>query len=157
MILNRLYYITALLAFLLLSNCKPEKYEHETKIFEAYMNANFSTSIEQNEHYYLLANSFVCKGGISSYLAYTDSLISTNCKNITLVSTLDYSSSESLSSKVNLLKDSTGQLDYENLELNNLTLFYTKKGKIVNISYFTTSNQNEYRAALRKIITSSDE
>ena len=132
--------------------CKPYKYEKETNTFRTYLTDNFSKDIEVKKHYYLLNNSYVCGSCMSSFLTIMDTSINTNNKNITLITTLKFNINKSLSNKIKLLKDNEGQLNYENLNLNNLTLFYTERKRIVKISYFLVGDENKFRMELNKIL-----
>jgi len=153
MIFNRQYNILIIAVIVsFLFGCKPDKYENETKILKSYLNDNFSRDIETNKHYYLLSNSYVCKGCISNFLTIIDSLLDSSNKNITFITTVNYDITEKLSGKINLLKDNNGQLNYENLDLNNLTLIYTEKRRIINKSNFLVDSENEFKMEFKKIL-----
>ena len=144
--------ITAILTIAFLVSYSCSNYKKETKIFETYLNDNFNKSIEQHRHCYLLSNSYVCKNCISYYLAILDSsLMNASNKNITIITTLELPGLERLKSKTNFLKDNLGQLNYENLNLNNLTIFSTENGKIVDIIYLPLDKEKENRYELNQI------
>ncbi len=145
--------LTAILTIAYLVSCSCINYKKETKIFEKYLNDNFNKCIEQQRHFYLLSNSYVCKNCISYYLAILDSsMMNANNKNITIITTIDLPGLERLKSKTNFLKDNLGQLNYENLNLNNLTIFYTEYGKIVDITYLPLDKEKENRYKLNQIV-----
>lgn len=48
--------------------CKTNHYDDETRIFNQYLQENYNKRIQDEVHYYFIANSFVCKGCIQKYL-----------------------------------------------------------------------------------------
>lgn len=92
------------------------------------------------------------KGCISRYLTIIDSLLPKSNKNITLITTLDLKVLATLREKMNILQDTKGNLNYENLNLNNLTLFTTKSGEIIDISYYTVNDETLLRKKMMGIL-----
>ncbi len=132
------------IGLILFFGCNSEKYEEETNIFAAYLQENFQESIGKDKHFYLLSNSYVCKNCLSKYIDISDSLLKLKHDNITLISTNRYENLWKLTKKIKILEDKQCALNYENLNLNNFTLFTTQNGKIVDIRNFGMKDINSF-------------
>lgn len=141
-----------LVVLISLCACTSKPFSAETEIFKNYLHENFNCEIEPDIHYYFLSGSYACKGCISRYLTIIDSLLPKSNKNITLITTLDLKVLATLREKMNILQDTKGNLNYENLNLNNLTLFTTKSGEIIDISYYTVNDETLLRKKMMGIL-----
>ncbi len=133
-----------IISFIFFVGCNSENYKKETNILNVYLQENFKESISEDRHFYILLNSYVCKNCISKHIYILDSLLQFKYDNITLISTNKYKNLENLTKKIKILEDKQGSLDYENLNLNNFTLFTTQNGKIVDIRNFGIEDMNNF-------------
>jgi len=134
--------------------CEKSPYDAYTKVFREYMLENFKLQVEQSTHYYFISNTFVCRGCVQRYLYMLNDFLDevNGGDDITLITTVPYDVLSRLRSKICVLVDKQRNLDYENLDLNNLNLFVTKDGEIGNVRRFSTEDENEFRTALSEIM-----
>lgn len=154
MLINKNIFVWSFVLFVSAAiSCKNKTYKDDTSIFKEYLQNNYNLEIpEKNEHYYLLSNSFVCKGCVVKYLHKMNTMIKTKQNHITLITTIDFKILSKLSKKLNVIFDRKGNLDYENLNISNLTIIHTAKGKIVSITNYGISDSEASISDFEKII-----
>lgn len=133
--------------------CKTNHYDDETRIFNQYLQENYNKRIQDEVHYYFIANSFVCKGCIQKYLyLLNEYLIDDRKRNdVSLITTLNYDILKVLDTKVSLLIDKNKNIDYENLNLHDFNLIITRKKEIQDIISYTIEQELSYKEKLKEI------
>ncbi len=123
---------------LLAVGCKEKgNYPAKTEVFQVYLQQQFEEQIPEEKHFYFVSNSIVCYNCVVSLLNVLNNEIEDANAAITIVTALDLPNEEQLSRKFSLKKDLDKNLNNENLDLNNLTLFCTEHHYITEIHDFT--------------------
>lgn len=138
--------------FFCVASCKTDIYEEETKSLSEYLKANFNKKIGNKSHYYIISNSFVCKGCIASSLSTLDSLLFVKKKSITLIGSIEFSVMDKLEKKISVCRDKNKQIDYLNLGLSNLSIFCTKEQKVIDIKRYKLQDRIKFENDIKKFL-----
>lgn len=116
---------------LLLNAC--HNYSRETNKLKSLL-SHYNECISQKNHLYIVRSKFYCDGCVQLlYLQLEQMLNSYDTKNITIVSYDQKYISAELLSKIDFIYDTLSLANVEFPSYANLTIFETKKGKVVNV------------------------
>jgi len=127
----KISYSSLLFMLLLFTAC--HNYTQETLKLKNVL-SHYSESISQKNHLYIVRSRFYCEGCVQFlYFQMEQMLNSYNRRNITIVSYDRKYISAELLSKIDFIYDTLSLTNVEFPTYANLTIFETKKGKVVNV------------------------
>ncbi len=103
-------------------SCTTNAADKENQKFINYLQRQYQIKIPEEKHFYILCNSFVCKGCIDHHLVAIDSLANCYPLGITIISSQRMNILSSINKSIIVKIDTEKSLDRENLNLNNLTI-----------------------------------
>lgn len=126
-----------------IASCKQNRLEGEKQRFIDYLQTQYQEKPPEEKHFYILSNSYVCRGCVTKHLIIIDSLASIIPHGITIITTQQFKQLEASHKNVRIKFDREKTLDRENLNLNNLTIYTTERGTVVGISHFGINQEQE--------------
>ncbi len=119
-----------------LISCLQKPISDEKQRFINYLQMQYQEKPPERKHFYILCNSYLCRGCITKHLSLIDSVASIIPHEITIITTQQFKQLEALEKKLTIKYDYGKTLDREDLNLNNLTVYTTLAGAVVEISHF---------------------
>lgn len=122
--------------------------DYKTNLLSEYLKSH-NSHIPQEQHLYIIYSNMSCtgcvmiaEGVIPEYISYM------NKSNTTFIISGKYSDLSDLVEKTNYIRDDKQEIEYIDLELFNISLIQTDKGKISNVFSLTTDNLSDFEDVL---------